>query len=80
MVIISNDGNIKAIRLLETRTLRYWMKLLSSRYDKLHPFGKFTEDISDIVELRLIRMYRYSDTVESNVLRLTYTSTKNKFT
>jgi protein TonB len=31
---------------------------------KAAPFGKFTEDMSDIVELRLIRTYRYSDKIE----------------
>ena len=64
MVIISNDGTIKAIRLLESA----WSTMLDGAgkqsVRQAAPFGKFTKDMDDIVELRLIRTYRYSDTVD----------------
>ncbi|WP_201579347.1 TonB family protein [Psychrobacter sp. Pi2-52] len=64
MVIISNDGNIKAIRLLESSNSTILDEAAKQSVRQAAPFGKFTEDMSDIVELRLIRTYRYSDTVE----------------
>ena len=64
MVIISNDGNIKAIRLLESSNSTILDEAAKQSVRQAAPFGKFTEDMNDIVELRLIRTYRYSDTVE----------------
>ena len=64
MVIISNDGNIKAIRLLESSNSNILDEAAKQSVRKAAPFGKFTEDMSDIVELRLIRTYRYSDKIE----------------
>ncbi|MGO2277581.1 MULTISPECIES: energy transducer TonB [unclassified Psychrobacter] len=64
MVIISNDGDIKAIRLLESSNSTILDEAAKQSVRQAAPFGKFTEDMSDIVELRLIRTYRYSDTVE----------------
>lgn len=64
MVIISDDGNIKAIRLLESSGSTLLDEAAKQSVRQAAPFGKFTEDMSDIVELRLIRTYRYSDTVE----------------
>ncbi|WP_201555219.1 energy transducer TonB [Psychrobacter sp. 72-O-c] len=64
MVIISDDGNIKAIRLLESSDSTILDEAAKQSVRQAAPFGKFTADMSDIVELRLIRTYRYSDTVE----------------
>ncbi|MGM8898557.1 MULTISPECIES: energy transducer TonB [unclassified Psychrobacter] len=64
MVIISNDGNIKAIRLLESSGSTILDEAAKQSVRQAAPFGKFTVDMKDIVELRLIRTYRYSDKVE----------------
>lgn len=64
MVIISDDGNIKAIRLLESSGSTILDEAAKQSVRQAAPFGKFTEDMSDIVELRLIRTYRYSDRVD----------------
>ena len=64
MVIINNDGNIKAIRLLESSNSTILDEAAKQSVRQAAPFGKFTEDMQDIVELRLIRTYRYSDKVD----------------
>ena len=64
MVIIANDGNIKAIRLLESSNSTILDEAAKQSVRQAAPFGKFTADMKDIVELRLIRTYRYSDIVE----------------
>lgn len=63
MVVISSDGNVKAIRLLESSGSTILDEAAKQSVRQAAPFGKFTEDMSDIVELRLIRTYQYSDTV-----------------
>ena len=64
MVIINYDGNIKAIRLLESSNSTILDEAAKQSVRQAAPFGKFTEDMHDIVELRLIRTYRYSDKVD----------------
>jgi protein TonB len=64
MVVIGNDGNIKAIRLLESSNSTILDEAAKQSVRQAAPFGKFTEDMNDIVELRLIRTYRYSDKVD----------------
>lgn len=64
MVIISSDGNIKAIRLLESSNSTMLDEAAKQSVRQAAPFGKFTKDMSDIVELRLIRTYRYSDKID----------------
>ncbi len=64
MVIISNDGTIKAIRLLESAGSTMLDEAAKQSVRQAAPFGKFTKDMDDIVELRLIRTYRYSDTAD----------------
>ncbi|WP_198335871.1 energy transducer TonB [Psychrobacter celer] len=63
MVVISSDGNVKAIRLLESSGSTILDEAAKQSVRQAAPFGKFTEDMKDIVELRLIRTYQYSDTV-----------------
>ena len=64
MVIISNDGNIKAIRLLESSNSTILDEAAKHSVRQAAPFGKFAKDMDDIVELRLIRTYRYSDKID----------------
>ena len=63
MVIISSDGNIKAIRLLESSNSTLLDEAAKQSVRQAAPFGKFTKDMGDIVELRLIRTFLYSDKV-----------------
>ena len=63
MVIISSDGTIKAIRLLESSNSTILDEAAKQSVRQAAPFGQFTKDMSDIVELRLIRTYQYSDKV-----------------
>ncbi|MBF2718299.1 energy transducer TonB [Psychrobacter sp. NG254] len=63
MVIISSDGAIKAIRLLESSNSTILDEAAKQSVRQAAPFGQFTKDMKDIVELRLIRTYRYSDKV-----------------
>ena len=64
MVIINHDGNIKAIRLLESSNSTILDEAAKQSVRQAAPFGKFTKDMHDVVELRLIRTYRYSDKVD----------------
>ncbi len=64
MVIIGSDGNIKAIRLLESSNSTILDEAAKQSVRQAAPFGRFSNDMNDIVELRLIRTYRYSDKVE----------------
>ncbi len=64
MVIISDNGTIKAIRLLESSGSTILDEAAKQSVRQAGPFGKFTKEMSDIVELRLIRTYRYSDKVD----------------
>jgi protein TonB len=64
MVIISDDGTIKAIRLLESSGSTILDEAAKQSVRQAAPFGTFTKDMDDIVELRLIRTYRYSDKVD----------------
>ena len=63
MVVISSDGTIKAIRLLESSNSTILDEAAKQSVRQAAPFGQFTKDMKDIVELRLIRTYRYSDKV-----------------
>ncbi|MCG3809226.1 TonB family protein [Psychrobacter sp. Ps4] len=63
MVIISSDGNVKAIRLLESSNSTLLDEAAKQSVRQAAPFGKFTKDMGDIVELRLIRTFLYSDKV-----------------
>lgn len=63
MVIISSDGSIKAIRLLESSNSTILDEAAKQSARQAAPFGKFTKDMGDIVELRLIRTFDYSDKV-----------------
>ena len=64
MVIIKPNGYVKAIRLLESSGSVILDEAAKQSVREAAPFGKFTAEMKDVAELRLIRTYRYSDTVE----------------
>ncbi len=61
MVIIRNDGSVKAIRLLESSGSPVLDEAAKNSVRQSAPYGKFTKDMKDLVELRIIRTWRYSD-------------------
>lgn len=67
MVIVNNRGDIKALRLLESSGSTILDEAAKQSVRQAAPFGKFTDEMNDIVELRLIRTYRYA-----NTLKVTY--------
>lgn len=67
MVIITSDGQVKAIRLLESSGSTILDEAAKQSVRQSAPYGKFTADMKDIVELRVIRTWRYSDSI-----RVTY--------
>lgn len=64
MVIINNDGTVKAIRLLESSGSTILDEAAKESVRKSAPFGKFTEDMSDIIELRVIRTWKYAGSIQ----------------
>ncbi len=65
MVIIRSDGTVKAIRLLESSGSSILDEAAKESVRQSAPFGKFTQEMKDILELRIIRTWRYSDGVTS---------------
>ncbi len=63
MVIIKADGTVKAIRLLESSGSSVLDEAAKQSVRQSAPYGKFTKEMSDILELRIIRTWRYSDGV-----------------
>ncbi len=61
MVIIRNDGSVKAIRLLESSGFTVLDEAAKNSVRQSAPYGKFTKDMKDLVELRIIRTWRYSE-------------------
>lgn len=66
MVIIKPDGNVKAIRLLESSGSPLLDEAAKQSVRKSAPYGKFTPEMKDIVELRIIRTWRYSGDISVN--------------
>lgn len=64
MVIISSDGNVKAIRLLESSGSVILDEAAKQSVRQSAPYGKFTKEMEDIVELRIVRTWRYSEGLE----------------
>lgn len=69
MVIIRADGTVKAIRLLESSGSAILDEAAKQSVRQAAPFGKFKKDMKDIVELRIIRTWRYAG---SGVTKVTY--------
>lgn len=61
MVIIEPTGKVKAIRVLESSGSIVLDEAAKNSVRKAAPFGAFTSDMKDIVELRIIRTWRFSD-------------------
>ncbi|WP_230655975.1 energy transducer TonB [Psychrobacter sp. I-STPA10] len=64
MVIINNDGTVKAIRLLESSGSTILDEAAKESVRQSAPFGKFTEDMNDIIELRVIRTWQYAGSIQ----------------
>lgn len=64
MVIINQDGTVKAIRLLESSGSPILDEAAKQSIRQSAPYGRFTADMKDIVELRVIRTWRYTDKIE----------------
>lgn len=64
MVIINSDGNVKAIRLLESSGSAILDEAAKQSVRQSAPYGKFGKDMQDIVELRVVRTWRYSHEIE----------------
>ncbi len=66
MVIIENNGNIKGIRLLESSGSKILDEAAKQSVRQAAPFGPFSQDMQDILELRIIRTWQYGDSVSVN--------------
>lgn len=64
MVIINSDGTVKAIRLLESSGSVILDEAAKQSVRQSAPYGRFTKEMEDIVELRIVRTWRYSEHLE----------------
>lgn len=64
MVIIMADGTVKAIRLLESSGSVILDEAAKQSVRQSAPYGKFPSEMKDILELRVVRTWRYSDQLE----------------
>lgn len=64
MVIIKPDGTVKAIRLLESSGSAILDEAAKQSVRQSSPYGKFSQEMDDILELRIVRTWRYADKIE----------------
>lgn len=64
MVVISPDGYVKAIRLLESSGSAILDEAAKQSVRQSAPYGHFDEEMGELSELRIIRTWRYSDKIE----------------
>lgn len=64
MVIIKPDGSVKAIRLLESSGSTILDEAAKQSVRRSAPYGKFTDEMQDVLELRIIRTWRYSGNIQ----------------
>jgi tonB family C-terminal domain len=64
MVIISPDGYVKAIRLLESSGSAILDEAAKQSVRQSAPHGHFDEEMGKLSEIRIIRTWRYSDKIE----------------
>lgn len=64
MVVINSDGTVKSVRLLESSGSPVLDEAAKNSIRQSAPYGKFNDDMKDIVELRVVRTWRYSDKLE----------------
>lgn len=62
LVIIDPSGKVKAIRVLESSGSAILDEAAKNSVRKAAPFGSFSKDMKDILELRIIRTWRFGDT------------------
>lgn len=63
LVIIEPTGKIKALKVLESSGSKILDEAAKESVRKAAPFGAFDKDMKDILELRIIRTWRFGDTV-----------------
>ena len=63
LVIINPNGSVKALKVLESSGSAILDEAAKNSVRKAAPFGEFSKDMKDIVELRIIRTWRFGDTV-----------------
>lgn len=61
LVVIDANGKVKALRVLESSGSPVLDEAAKESVRKAAPFGAFDEDMKDIVELRIIRTWRFGD-------------------
>lgn len=61
MVIIDASGKVKAIKLLESSGFPILDEAAKESVRKAAPFGAFDKNMKDILELRIIRTWRFGD-------------------
>lgn len=64
MVVVSPDGYVKAIRLLESSGSPILDEAAKQSVRQSAPYGHFDEGMGKISELRIIRTWRYSDQIQ----------------
>lgn len=64
MVIITPNGYVKAIRLLESSGSPILDEAAKQSVRQSAPYGHFDEEMGELTELRIIRTWRYSDQIE----------------
>lgn len=63
LVVIEPNGKIKALKVLESSGSKILDEAAKESVRKAAPFGAFSKDMKDILELRIIRTWRFGDTV-----------------
>lgn len=61
MVIIDASGKVKAIKLMQSSGYPVLDEAAKESVRKAAPFGAFNKDMKDILELRIIRTWRFGD-------------------
>mgnify|MGYP001760712811 FL=1 len=64
MVIIARDGTVKAINLLESSGSAILDEAAKQSIRQSAPYGKFSQEMGELAELRVVRTWRYSDELE----------------
>lgn len=64
LVVVSSDGQVKAIQLLESSGSAILDEAAKNSVRQSAPYGKFSADMGELTELRIIRTWRYSDQLE----------------
>ena len=63
MVIIEPNGQVKSIKVLQSSGATILDEAAKNSVRKAAPFGKFSKEMQDYLELRIIRTWRFGDTL-----------------